>query len=424
MSAHFNSLEPSTVRRTVHTRLCYLKNKGTYDWFGALPLDTPVFELRSVLGTEAMGDEATKLRYDLADQGGELASLRYDMTVQFARWLATNKDARGAGVKRYAVGKAYRRDQLFHRRVLFSLLAVAGVPMEKRRGAASAVDKLDKVPWSRVRRELVVDKGLEEEAADRVGRFVARSGGVRDMLEDLCKDEEASSNEDVRSGLKDYYTGLIFEAVVDTSSPSPALEVCPAPTSSTREMGDIQIGSLAAGGRYDDLVSAYTRQEEGVPCVGVSVGVDRVYALLAARGPKKPLLIRELDVYVLALCTDGVGGGGGGGGGGGREDSLLAERLGVLKQLWNSGLRADFTAQAFPSFRNQVGAAACAKVAVMLERREWERGTVRVQQVGEGYRREMGEKDGGRLVRRADVVIEVKKFLESLTGSKKEDYQV
>ena len=53
---------------------------------GAVSIDTPVFELRETL----MGKygEDTKLIYDLADQGGEILSLRYDLTVPFSRFVA------------------------------------------------------------------------------------------------------------------------------------------------------------------------------------------------------------------------------------------------------------------------------------------------------------------------------------------------
>lgn len=45
--------------------------------------------------------------YDLADQGGEILSLRYDLTVPFARYLAMNKIT---NIKRYQIAKVYRRD--------------------------------------------------------------------------------------------------------------------------------------------------------------------------------------------------------------------------------------------------------------------------------------------------------------------------
>ena len=72
---------------------------------GAETLDTPVFELKEVL-TGKYGEDS-KLIYDLADQGGEILSLRYDLTVPFARFLAMNKVG---SIKRYQLGKVYRRD--------------------------------------------------------------------------------------------------------------------------------------------------------------------------------------------------------------------------------------------------------------------------------------------------------------------------
>ena len=52
--------------------------------------------------------DANKLVYDLADQGGELLSLRYDLTVPFARFMASHNLQR---LKRFQIGKVYRRDQ-------------------------------------------------------------------------------------------------------------------------------------------------------------------------------------------------------------------------------------------------------------------------------------------------------------------------
>lgn len=72
---------------------------------GAESLDTPIFELKEVL-TGKYGEDS-KLIYDLANQGGELLSLRYDLTVPFARFLAQNKVA---SIKRFQIGKVYRRD--------------------------------------------------------------------------------------------------------------------------------------------------------------------------------------------------------------------------------------------------------------------------------------------------------------------------
>jgi len=46
-------------------------------------IDTPVFEMRDLL-LGKYGEEGNKLVFDLADQGGELCSLRYDLTVRIS----------------------------------------------------------------------------------------------------------------------------------------------------------------------------------------------------------------------------------------------------------------------------------------------------------------------------------------------------
>lgn len=72
---------------------------------GAESIDTPVFELKEVL-TGKYGEDS-KLIYDLKDQGGEILSLRYDLTVPLARYLAMSKIS---SIKRYHIAKVYRRD--------------------------------------------------------------------------------------------------------------------------------------------------------------------------------------------------------------------------------------------------------------------------------------------------------------------------
>ena len=73
---------------------------------GGVTIDTPVFELREIL-TGKYGEDS-KLIYNLEDQGGELTSLRYDLTVPFARFVASNSIS---SIKRYHIAKVYRRDQ-------------------------------------------------------------------------------------------------------------------------------------------------------------------------------------------------------------------------------------------------------------------------------------------------------------------------
>jgi histidyl-tRNA synthetase len=83
------------------------KVKSVFKKHGAVTIDTPVFELKEILAGKY--GEDSKLIYDLQDQGGELCSLRYDLTVPFARYCAMNKVDQ---IKRYQIAKVYRRDNI------------------------------------------------------------------------------------------------------------------------------------------------------------------------------------------------------------------------------------------------------------------------------------------------------------------------
>ncbi|KAI1294503.1 putative histidyl-tRNA synthetase [Xylaria venustula] len=420
---------------------------------GGVPLDTPVFELRDVLA-EKYGEDS-RLIYNLEDQGGELCSLRYDLTVPFARWLAMHTNVKQ--IKRYQIAKVYRRDQpaiargrlrefyqcdfdiagtydpmlpdaeiiriivevfqafdlnvnikLNHRQILDGLFAASGVSKDKIRLVSSSVDKLDKLSWMEVKKEMVEEKGLSDEVADKVGQHVQRSGTLREMIETLQSDEGLNSNDSIKSGLNDmnllasylealdvsdkvsfdlslargldYYTGLIYEVI-------PNIDGSPS-----------QVGSIAAGGRYDDLVGMYGKQP--VPCVGVSFGIDRIYTLLDSQRKSDFDLKHETDVYIMAL--------------GGKDfDGLILERLKVARELWDVGIQTEFTAKVKPRRQQQLTASDNSRIAVILGQDEVESGQVRLK-VGSASNKDTDQKDRGELIPRENLVEEVQKRLSTL----------
>ena len=94
----------------------------------------------------------------------------------------------------------------------------------------------------------------------------------------------------------DYYTGLIYEAVMTSEC-----NVC----SPTRPKMS-QVGSIAAGGRYDNLVGMFTTSDKQTPCVGISIGVERVFAIMEENAKAVYafdcclfLLARWIQVYSL-----------------------------------------------------------------------------------------------------------------------------
>ncbi|CAN6669176.1 histidine--tRNA ligase, mitochondrial [Trichomonascus vanleenenianus] len=222
---------------------------------GGVTIDTPVFELREILSGKY--GEDSKLIYNLEDQGGELTSLRYDLTVPFARFVAMNGIQ---SIKRYHIAKVYRRDQpamtkgrmrefyqcdfdiagsyesmvpdaeilsiavegldalgikdytikVNHRKLLDGLFQKCGVKEEDVRKVSSAVDKLDKSAWSEVKREMVVEKNQPEEVADRIGEYVQIKGDFETVLNKLKSDEGLMANESAAQGIKDMETALPY----------------------------------------------------------------------------------------------------------------------------------------------------------------------------------------------------------------------
>jgi histidyl-tRNA synthetase len=499
-----------------------IKNpKGTRDWSGsdvailedilaqistvfrkhaAKKLDTPVFELEEVL--KGKYGEDSKLIYDLKDQGGELLSLRYDLTVPFARWLAMDTNIKS--YKRFAISKVYRRDQpavakgrmrefwqcdidfagisdpmladsevlsivtevfdslgwkgkytikINDRRILDGMFQVCGVPEDKLRAISSAVDKLDKAPWSDVRKEMVETKGLDPEVADRIENYVIRKGG-RDLLNDLKNDQALMSNKKAKLGIDemellmnyldawgcldrisfdlslarglDYYTGVIYEVVTEGSAPSqPAQKPAQSqpntngttpdnvqkqakkkkPVNEDDDRSDdpsVGIGSVAAGGRYDTLVTRF-RPNADIPCVGVSFGVDRIFSITKARiaaGETFSYITSDRpDVYVMAF------------GGGPTWEGMTTQRIKVAKRLLEEGLKVEWMYKRKVKMQNQFKAAETggAVWAVILGEEEEGRGEVRVKELGLA---EGAEGKEGVLVKIEDVGKEVRRRVD------------
>jgi histidyl-tRNA synthetase len=355
---------------------------------GAVTIETPVFELKETL-TGKYGEDS-KLIYDLQDQGGELCSLRYDLTVPFARYCAMN---RVKTIKRYQIGRVYRRDnpvmnrgrfrefyqcdfdiagdydlmvpdaeavkliteiltelnvgnfkvKINHRKLLDGMFALCGVPADKFRTVCSSVDKLDKTPWAEVRKEMVEQKGLPEEVADKIQPFVIQSGHSLVLLKKLQDEKQLETDPSAKQGLYelsvlfdylnamgcidnvlfdlslarglDYYTGVIYEAVLTDPN---------------------QVGSIAGGGRYDDLIGIFGSTK--IPAVGFSIGVERVFSILESKA-KKDANFRVTDTDVMVASID---------------KGMVKERMKICSELWSAKIKAEFLPKENPKLPAQL----------------------------------------------------------------------
>ena len=86
------------------------------------------------------------------------------------------------------------------------------------------------------------------------------------------------------------------------------------------------MGSVAGGGRYDNLVGMFDPKGRKVPCVGVSIGVERVFSILEARlqANKEKARTTETEVYVASA-----------------QKNLTEERLKVCKELWDQDIKVN-----------------------------------------------------------------------------------
>ena len=159
----------------------------------------------------------------------------------------------------------------------------------------------------------------------------------------------------------DYYTGIIYEAIVEASAPpgfkatnafDPASDPPttttaasqkkppqkkPAATTADEEEeideSQVGVGSIAAGGRYDGLVGMFSaaaaaegkKAPASVPCVGVSIGMDRIFALLWPKWVEKGMRSKATMAYVMAA-----------------GDGLLEERVGLVRQLREAGIKVRY----------------------------------------------------------------------------------
>jgi histidyl-tRNA synthetase len=98
--------------------------------------------------------------------------------------------------------------QLNHRKILDGIFAVCGVPADKTRTISSAVDKLDKLPWEDVKKEMCEEKGLAPDVADRIGEYVKLKGS-EELLKTLEGDATLTGNKLAKEGIADMK--LLFE---------------------------------------------------------------------------------------------------------------------------------------------------------------------------------------------------------------------
>ncbi len=168
------------------------------------------------------------------------------------------------------------------RKVLRGITEVSGAGIEQEINITRAIDKMDKIGLEGVRGELA-ERGIAQQGIEKILEILAISGsnterftqtgeilrespagleGVQEMR-DLSRylemygipDEAVLFDLTLARGL-DYYTGPIFETVVE----------------------EPKIGSITGGGRYDNLIGLFSGQQQ--PATGSSIGLERIITVM------------------------------------------------------------------------------------------------------------------------------------------------
>jgi len=338
--------------------------KEIFELYGFAPLETPVLERYETLAAKFAAGEASdalKEIFQLKDQGKRELALRFDLTVPLARYISMNPTLK-MPFKRYEIGPVFRdgpikagRVRQFwqcdidtigsssrladaeviavlqtafnklkldivikvnNRKLLNGILEQAGVAKEE---VIIAIDKLDKIGVPGVTAELK-GKGYKNKQIASIFSLVKEGITLKQLKSKLTVNEgkegmaeleelfsyltmmgvnKAVFDVSLARGLA-YYTGTIFEVYA--------------------KEGKIA-SSLAAGGRWDQMIGKFLGGNREVPAVGVAFGLVPIMECLKEKRQWKEKT--PAQIYIIPIKT-------------------VKESLAVIQQLREAGIKTDF----------------------------------------------------------------------------------
>lgn len=323
----------------------------SYERFGFLPLDTPVIELSEVLLAKA-GGETEKQIYRFKKGDSDL-SLRFDLTVPLAKYVAEYYNDLAFPFKRYQIGKVYRGERaqkgryrefyqcdidiigdgelsiindaqipsiiyntfrelgfdnfticVNNRKILNGLFQSIGLS-ENAVDILRIIDKIEKIGEEAVKGELDT-LGINPEAIEKIISFVSISGTTTEKLSALINfnvdDELFKEGVNELSEVVKYISalGVPKEYFTIDLKIARGLDYYTGTVYETFLNDYRKIGSVCSGGRFDNLAEYYT--DKKLPGVGISIGLTRLFyqlsimeAIKADRESVSEMLIIPMD---------------------------------------------------------------------------------------------------------------------------------
>ncbi len=300
--------------------------ENTYKKFGFLPIDTPIVELSEVLLAKA-GGETEKQIYRF-EKGDTDLSLRFDLTVPLAKYVAKNYGNLSFPFRRYQIGKVYRGERMQKGRfrefyqcdidiigdekldiindaelpsVIYTIFKELGfnnftIRINNRKilnglfeeiGQKDSaveilriIDKIDKIGKEAVVEELK-KLNIKEEAICKIINFIQIDGSNDEKLEKIK--ELKIENNIFKEGLQELTQVIKYIRIFGVPEENFKVDLTIARgldyyTGTVYEtfLNDYrELGSVCSGGRYEDLAKYYT--DKKLPGVGISIGLTRLF---------------------------------------------------------------------------------------------------------------------------------------------------
>ena len=329
------------------------KIEKTYQKFGFLPLDTPILELSEVLLAKA-GGETEKQIYRFT-KGDTDISMRFDLTVPLAKYVAKNYGNLSFPFRRYQIGKVYRGEKTQKGRfrefyqcdidiigdgelgivndaeipsVIYNLISSLGFndfticinnrkvlnglfrEVNQEQNAVDimrTIDKLAKIGKENVISELK-EIGLDDQAIDRILKFIEIDGTTDEKIKKL---KELNIQEEMFvEGLAELEQVVKYIRVFGVPDTHFKIDLTIARgldyyTGTVYEtfLNDYkEIGSVCSGGRYENLAEYYT--DKKLPGVGISIGLTRLFYKLNELQLVKSDKYSMSDVLIIPMTED------------------------------------------------------------------------------------------------------------------------
>ena len=329
--------------------------RESFSLYGFTPLDTPVIEASEVLLAKGGGD--TEKQIYRFTKGDTDLSLRFDLTVPLAKYVALNYGRLTFPFRRYQIGKVYRGERaqrgrfrefyqadidivgdgtldvineaeipsviyrcfvslglngfvirVNNRKILNGFFELLG-ESEKAADIMRTIDKLEKIGGQKVFELLTGELGVSAERAEEIIALVTCQENGSDPFEFLEGYLGRSEVFDLGvSELKTVAEHISAFGVPDTHfkidlTIARGLDYYTGTVYETIMTGYPEIGSVCSGGRYDNLAEYYTPKK--LPGVGISIGLTRLFFILEDEGLLNDALVTApADVLIIPMTED------------------------------------------------------------------------------------------------------------------------